>query len=65
MLELEVLISELFTIDTLATCAITPREVTTLAHKLLDHTMESRSLVAKAFLAGGQSTEVLSGLKHR
>ncbi len=40
-------------------------EVTTLDHKLLDDSMESRSLVAKALFPCAQSTEVLGGLGHR
>ena len=64
MLELEVLISELLAVDTLAACAVAVREVTTLTHELLDYTVEGRALVAKAFLSGSQSAEVLSGLQQ-
>ncbi len=40
-------------------------EVTTLDHKLLDDSMESRSLVAKALFSCAQSAEVLGGLGDR
>jgi len=41
MLKLEVLIRELGSINALPTGPITIREITTLAHKTLDHTVES------------------------
>lgn len=46
----------------LATGTIALGEVTALDHELLDDSVESRSLVTKALLAGRQSSEVLSGL---
>ena len=59
MLQGEVLITELLTIDALATSAIVVGEVTTLAHEVWDNTMERAALVAKAFLPCTQGTEVL------
>ena len=37
-------------------------KVTTLNHELLDHSVESRSLVAEPLFPCAQSTEVLGGL---
>ena len=37
-------------------------EVTSLDHELLNDSVESRSLIAKALFSCAQSTEVLSGL---
>lgn len=68
--DLEVLIGELVTVDRLSasTCprehgsqptpnklTITPGEVTTLNHEVLDHAVESRPFISEAFLAGCQS----------
>lgn len=64
MLQLEVLILELVTIDGLATSAIVVGEITSLAHELRDDTMESGSLVTETALASAQSPEVLSGTGH-
>jgi hypothetical protein len=46
----------------LATSAVTLGEVTALDHKVLDDTVESRTLITKALLASSQSAEVLSCL---
>ena len=56
VLELEVLIGELGTVDGLAACAISGSEVSPLNHELLDHAVEGRALVAKALLSSSQST---------
>jgi hypothetical protein len=55
-----VLLSEL---TGLATGTIALGEVTTLNHEVLDDSVEDRALVAKALLAGGESSEVLDGLR--
>jgi hypothetical protein len=36
--------------------------IPSLDHEVLDDTVESRALITEALLAGGKSTEVLSGL---
>ncbi len=41
---------------------VTVSEITTLNHKLLDDSVESRALVSKTLLASGKSTKVLRGL---
>jgi hypothetical protein len=41
---------------------VTTSEVTTLQHELRDDAVERRALVAEAFLAGAESTEVLGSL---
>ncbi len=46
----------------LATSAIAFGEVAALDHEVLDNTVESRPLVAKALLACSEGTEVFSGL---
>jgi hypothetical protein len=43
----KVLILELFAIDRLSTSAISSSEITSLAHKALDDTMEARFLVSE------------------
>jgi len=62
VLELEVLVRELGAVDALSAGSVTPGEITTLDHELLDDAVESRSLVAKALLASSQGTEVFCGL---
>ena len=62
MLQFEVLILELVSVDGLSASAISSCEVTTLDHKLLDDTMEARPFVTKSFLASRKGTEILSGL---
>ena len=62
MLELEVLVCELLSVDALSTGAIVVRKIASLTHKLFNHTVKRRSLVAKAFLSGCEGAEVLSRL---
>jgi hypothetical protein len=63
MLQLEVLVRKLVSVDRLPACAISFGEVAALNHEVLDDAMEGRPLVAEAFLAGRQGSEVLSGLQ--
>lgn len=58
VLQGEVLISKLLTIDALATSAILTCEVTSLAHETGDDTVEGAALVTKALLVCAQGTEV-------
>lgn len=62
MLELEVLVRKLGTVDALSASTVTPGEVATLNHKILDHTVEGRALVSIALLSSSQSAEVLGSL---
>jgi hypothetical protein len=69
VLELKVLVRELLSVDRLSTSAIACCEVTTLDHKLLDHSVECRSLVVErlarlgiALLSSAEGTEILSRL---
>jgi len=64
VLELEVLVLELVSVDRLSTGSVVVGEVTALAHEVRDHTMEGRSLEPVALLSGAQGTEVLRGLGH-
>ena len=65
MLELEVLVLELLSVDGLSTGAVAPSEITALDHEVLDDAVEGRALVSKALLAGRESTEVLCRLGDR
>jgi hypothetical protein len=56
VLELEVLIRELLSVDGLAASSVTVGEVTTLDHELLDNAVEGGSLVSVTVLAGRQLT---------
>lgn len=51
MLQLEVLIRELVSIDAFSSSAIVVCEVSTLAHELGNNSVESTAFVAKAFLS--------------
>ena len=69
VLEGEVLISELLTVDGLTTGAVAAGEITTLAHELGDDAMEGGALeveglagLAGTLLAGAEATEILGGL---
>jgi len=62
MLEREVLISELFSVDGFSTSAVVVGEVSTLAHEVGNDTVERTSLVAESLLTGAKSPEVLRSL---
>ena len=62
VLELEVFIGELFTVNGLTTSAVLASKVSTLAHKLRDNAMKWGAFVSKPFLASAQSAEVLGCL---
>jgi hypothetical protein len=61
VLQCEVFVLELVSIDGLSASAIVVGEVTTLAHEVGNDTVEGRALVAVALLAGAQGAEVLGG----
>ena len=58
MCKLEVLVSKLLSIDTLASRSIAPCEVTSLAHEAGDDPVERASLEAKPFFSCAQGPEV-------
>jgi len=69
VLELEVLVSELLSIDGLSSGSVSAGEVTTLAHEGGDDTVEGGSLEVKglsrasgSLLSGAEAPKVLSGL---
>lgn len=64
VLELEVFIGKLGTVDRLATSTVAGGEVTTLEHKVRDHTVEVRASIAKALLTRAEGTEVGCRLGH-
>lgn len=63
MLEVEVLIVELPTVDRVTTTTVTALEITTLDHEVADDSMEFGALVTEAFLAGSESAEILSSAR--
>lgn len=64
VLQLEVLIRKLQSIDRFAPSSIVVSEVSSLAHEVRDHPVESGSLVAEAWLPCAQRSEVLCSLWH-
>jgi len=64
VLQCEVLVLELVSIDGLSASAIVVGEVTTLAHEVGNDTVEGGGLEAVALLAGAQGAEVLGGPGH-
>lgn len=62
VLELEVLIGELVTVDGLSTGTVSVGEVTTLQHEVGDDSVEGRSGVAETLFTGAQGSEVGGGL---
>jgi hypothetical protein len=63
MLEGEVLILKLISIDGLSSSAIVVGEISALAHEVGDDTVESASLITKSLLSCAQSTEVFCCLR--
>jgi hypothetical protein len=61
MLQLEVLILELVTIDGLSSSSVMVGEVSSLTHELGNDAVESGSLVTESLFASAQSTEVFGG----
>jgi hypothetical protein len=64
VLEGEVLVLELVSIDGLSASAVVVGEVATLAHEVGDDTVEGGALVSVSLLAGAQGAEVLGSLGH-
>ena len=62
MLELEVFIIQLFTIDRMATTTNSMGKISSLDHDILDHTMKLREFVTIWLPTLSQSIKVLSGL---
>lgn len=60
VLQDEVLILELVSIDGLASGSVMVLEVATLAHEVRNHTVEGGALVAEAFLSGAESAKVFT-----
>jgi len=71
VLELEVLISELLSVDGLTSCSISIGEVSTLTHEIGNNSVEDAALEVKglsslscSLLTSAKSTEVLSSLGY-
>lgn len=62
MLQSEVLVFELVSIDGFSAGTVVVGEVTALTHEVRNDAMECRALVSIALFAGAQSTEVLACL---
>ena len=62
VLESEVLVGELLSVDGLSSGAVLAGEVTALAHEVLDDTVEGGALVAESLLASAEGAEVLGAL---
>jgi len=62
VLQGEVLVRKLLAIDGFSTSAVVVGEVTSLAHEIVDNTVEGGALVAVTLLSSAKSTEVLSSL---
>ena len=64
MLELEVLVRKLFTVDALAAGSVVVGEITSLKHEPWDNAVKSRSFVAEALLFRAQEPEVARSFGH-
>ena len=64
MLKLEVFVSEFGSIDGLSSSPVVICEISTLAHKVWDDSVECGGLETESLLSGAQRAEVLSGLGH-
>ena len=62
MLQLEVLVFKLVAVNRLASSSVVVFKVTTLAHKVGDHAVESGILISHSLFSSAKSTEILSGL---
>jgi len=62
VLQGEVLVFELVSVDGLSTSSVVVGEVSSLAHEVRDDTVEGGSLVTEPLLSSAQSAEVLCGL---
>lgn len=60
VLQDEVFVLELVSVDGFASGSVMVLEVTTLAHEVRDHTVEGGTLVAEALLSGAESAEVFT-----
>jgi hypothetical protein len=64
VLELEVFVCKLFTVDALAAGSVVVGEVTPLKHEPWDNAVKTRSFVAEAFLFRAQEPEVARSFWH-
>lgn len=64
MLEQEIFIVKLGSIDGLASSAVVIGEISSLGHEVIDDAMEVRTLVSEPFFVGAQGAEVSRSLGH-
>ena len=62
VLQREVLILELVSVDGLSSSSVSSSEVSALAHEVGDDAVEGGALVSEPLLSGAESSEVLSSL---
>ena len=62
MLELEIFVSEFFTVDRFSAGTIVVSKVSSLEHEFGDYPVEAASLVAISVLTGAEFSEVSGGL---
>lgn len=64
MLQSEVFIFKLVSVNRFSSSAIVVGEITTLAHEVWNDTVENASFVAETFLASTQCTEIFSSFGY-
>lgn len=64
MLEQEIFIVKLGSIDGFASSAVVVGEISSLGHEVIDDAMEVRSLVSEALFVGAESSEVGRSFGH-
>ena len=62
MSKLEILVFKLVSIDGFSTGSIVVGKISSLTHKIGDHTMKSGASITETFFAGAKSTEIFSSL---
>lgn len=64
MFQGKVLVLKLVTIDRLATGTVMVGEVTSLAHKSRNHSVEAAALVSESLLTSAKTTEIFRSLRN-
>jgi hypothetical protein len=64
VLELEVFVGKLLSINALAAGAVPFSEIATLKHEARNHTVETASFVAETFLSSTESTEIFNCFRN-
>ena len=64
VLELEVFVGKLLSINALTAGAVMISEIATLKHEVRNHTVENASFIAVAFLSSTESTEIFNCFRN-